>query len=224
MSRLKGALRPRDLGAKAAFVFDLDNTLYPASLTVFDAIGHRMTAFIMRALDLPHAQAFALQEQYHSLYGATVVGLMRHHGVDPFAFMDDVHEVDLSEITPDARLIAALKAYRGRAIVFTNGASSYAARVLARLGVSDYLDAVIALDDIDFIPKPEAVAFVSMARLAQVDPHTAVMFEDSPRNLETAADLGYATVLIGAARPGRGVDFHRPDLHAFLEEVLQPDA
>jgi putative hydrolase of the HAD superfamily len=147
---------------------------------------------------------------------------MRHHGVDPYDFMDTVHDVDLSEIGRDHRLIAALRAFPGRSVVYTNGPADYAARVLARLGVNDLIDAVVALDDVDFIPKPEALGFVSMARLAQVEPHTAVMFEDSARNLETAAHLGYATVLVGSDSPHKRVDFRTSDLQAFLEEVLSP--
>lgn len=213
-------MNPRTLAARPVWVFDLDNTLYPAHLTVFDAIGRRMTAYVMHALQLNHDAALALQERYHDDYGATVVGLVRHHGIDPYDFMDHVHDVDLSEIDVDTRLISALRTFEGRSIVYTNGASSYAARVLGRLGIIDLVDAVIALDDVDFIPKPQALGFVAMARIANISPHDAVMFEDSVRNLETAAHLGYATVLVGAAPRRPSVQFHTPDLHTFLEEVL----
>ncbi|NDC59012.1 MAG: pyrimidine 5'-nucleotidase, partial [Alphaproteobacteria bacterium] len=109
------------LDDRAAWVFDLDNTLYPASLTVYDAIGHRMTAYIQRLAGLADAaEAEVLRERYFELYGATVVGLSRHHACDPDDFMDDVHDVPLDEVQPDpdlARLLAALPARR---FVFTN--------------------------------------------------------------------------------------------------------
>lgn len=221
-ARRENPSRPQDLRAYGAWVFDLDNTLYPAHLTVFDAIGHRMTAFVMRETGLPHAQALALQERYHDDYGATVVGLARHHGVDPLAFIDDVHDVDLSEIAPDARLMHALENFAGRSIVFTNGARSYATRVLQRLGITDLIDGLVAIDDVDFIPKPEALSFVRMMHLSHIDAHDAVMFEDNARNADAAGRLGFATVLVGAAKPLHRVDFHTPDLHAFLEEVMAP--
>lgn len=216
-------LAPAVLAQHGVWVFDLDNTLYPASLTVFDAIGHRMTAHVMRVTGLGHTEALALQEHYHEHYGATVVGLMRHHGVDPWDFMDDVHDVDLGEVQEDARLIAALEAFEGRALVYTNGAASYAQRVLARLGVADLIQQTIALDDIAFLPKPERLSYVGAARLAKFDWAKAVMFEDSPRNLEAAAHFGCATVLIGGAAPRAPVDFHAANLTDFLEEVLFDD-
>lgn len=217
-------MTPASLARRSAWVFDLDNTLYPAHFTVFDAIGARMTAFVQRLTGLPADKALALQEHYHDQFGATVTGLVRHHDIDADAFLDDVHQVDLSEIVPDGRLRALLQAYDGRRVVFTNGAAGYAARVLERLGVADLFHAVIAIDDVELAPKPDAIAFVRMATLAGVDAHDAVMFEDSARNLATARHLGYATVLVTAddAPKAAFVDFKTPSLHDFLEQVLAP--
>jgi putative hydrolase of the HAD superfamily len=185
------------LGGRAAGVFDLDNTLYPASLTVYDAIGERMTAYIARLTGLDAPAALKLRERYFLTYGATVVGLARHHGCDADDFMRDVHDVDLSEIAADpdlARLLAALPA---RLFVFTNGAHAYARRVLERLGIAHLFERVVALEDIDFVPKPDARAFDLMISHARIDPERAVMVEDHARNLAPAAALGFATVLVG---------------------------
>lgn len=179
-----------------------------------------MTAFVMRLTGLPQPQAYALQERYHDDYGATVVGLVRHHGVNAQAFLDEVHDVDLSEIDNDVPLQRLIAAYPGQSVVYTNGAASYAKRVLTRLGVIDQIAAAIAIDDIALVPKPQPESFKKMAAIAGIDLRDSVMFEDSPRNLDTAAAFGCATVLVGAARPTNPVDFHTPHLHEFLHEVL----
>jgi len=212
------------LDDRAAWVFDLDNTLYPASLTVYDAIGHRMTAYIQRLAGLADAaEAEVLRERYFELYGATVVGLSRHHACDPDDFMDDVHDVPLDEVQPDpdlARLLAALPARR---FVFTNGAHAYARRVLERLGIAHLFERVIALDDIDFAPKPDPRAFDPMVAQARIDPARAVMVEDHARNLEPAAALGFTTILVGpaAARAAPAYVHHQvADVRAAIETGL----
>jgi putative hydrolase of the HAD superfamily len=174
----------------------------------------------MRETGLAHDAAYALQERYHDIYGATVVGLVRHHGVNAADFLDDVHAVDLSEIEPDRRLQIALNAYQGRCVVYTNGARGYAQRVLARLGIADRVDATVAIDDVGLVPKPEPAAFAHMAQVAAIDPRASVMFEDSARNLATAKEFGCATVLVGGPATLNPVDFHTPHLHDFLEEAL----
>lgn len=185
------------LADRAAWVFDLDNTLYPAHSTVYDQIGARMTAYVQRLTGLDAAGAAALQEQYFREYGATVVGLARRHACDPEEFMRDVHDVSLDDIAPDPDLARLLAALNARRFVFTNGAHAYARRVLARLGIAHLFERVIALDDIDFAPKPDPRAFDLMVTHARLDPTRAVMVEDHTRNLEPAAALGFATVLIG---------------------------
>ena len=184
------------LGDRSVWVFDLDNTLYPAHLTVYDAIGHRMTAFVQHLTGLDAPAALALQDGYFDQYGATIVGLMRHHACDPQRFMDDVHDVPLDDIAPDPELARLLAHLPARRFVFTNGAHAYARRVLDRLGIAHLFERVIALDDIDFVPKPEPRAFQLMTALARFDPTRAVMVEDHARNLAPAAAMGFATVLV----------------------------
>lgn len=209
------------LAGRDVWVFDLDNTLYPADHEVFDDIGERMTAFIARAVGVDHDAALALRERYFNDYGATVVGLVKHHGVDAAAFLHDVHDVSLDTVDPDpdlGRLIAHLP---GRRIVFTNGGRAYAHRILARLQIETAFDSVFALEDAGLTPKPERLAFERLIAAAAFDPARAVMFEDHLRNLETAADLGFATVLVGAASPPAPYVHHAaPRLHAFLRAVL----
>jgi len=203
------------------WVFDLDNTLYPADHEVFAAIGDRMTAFITRTAGVDWDAALKLREKYFHTYGATVVGLVKHHGIDASDFLRDVHDVPLDTVEPDPELAGLIARLTGRRIVFTNGGRDYAHRILARLGVDKAFDSVFALEDAGLVPKPERAAFERLIAACHVDPLRAVMFEDHLRNLEPAADLGFATVLVGAAAaPAPYVHHAAPRLHAFLRAVL----
>lgn len=216
------------LAGRDQFVFDLDNTLYPAHLSVFDDIGVRMTQFIARTLGCNTAEAERIRDRYHEIYGGTVVGLMRHDGIDPTAFMNDVHDVALGDIRPAPALASAIDSLPGRSVVFTNGASAYAKRVLARLGLEGVFSQVVALDDVGFLPKPEPDSFHRMLDLVGFSAPRCVMFEDSVRNLLTAKQLGMATVLVsfeGPAGPMFGhVDAHTTDLAGWLGTAVDPEA
>lgn len=209
------------LAGRNVWVFDLDNTLYPADHEVFADIGERMTAFIARTADVDRDAALALREKYFNAYGATVVGLVKHHGVDAAEFLRDVHDVSLETVEPDPELAALIARLSGRRIVFTNGGRDYARRILARLGVDTAFDSVFALEDAGLVPKPERAAFERLIETCDFDPLRAVMFEDHLRNLEPAAELGFATVLVGVAAPPAPFVHHAaPRLHAFLRAVL----
>ena len=209
------------LSARDVWVFDLDNTLYPADHTIFDTIGDRMTAYIARHLRVSMADALALRERYHDAYGATVIGLMENHGIDPGDFLDDVHNTPLDGVAPDPALAALIGALPGRRIVFTNGARGYAHRIVAQLGLTGVFERIVALEDVGLIPKPELVAFERFVALCGVDPRRAVMIEDHARNLQAPAAMGFATVLVGVdTAPGPYVQTATPDLHAFLAAIV----
>jgi putative hydrolase of the HAD superfamily len=211
----------RIFSGRDVFVFDLDNTLYPANHDIFIAIGARMTDFIARAAGLPHDEALKLQNRYYELYGATVTGLMRRHGVDPAEFMAYVHDVPLDGVAPDPELAALIGRLPGRRIVFTNGARAYARDIIAHLGMADVFERIVALEDVDWAPKPQRTAFERMAALTSVTPARAVMFEDHLTNLATANAMGMATVLVGHdSPPAPFVDHATSSLHAFLHAAL----
>lgn len=209
------------LTGRDVWVFDLDNTLYPAEHEVFDAIGQRMTAFISRTVGAEWNAALALRETYFNAYGATVVGLVKHHGVDAAAFLHEVHDVSLEAVEPDRELGGLIARLPGRRMVFTNGGREYAHRILARLGIDKAFDTVFALEDTGLVPKPARAAFERLVAACDFAPARAVMFEDHLRNLEPAAELGFATVLVGVAAPPAPYVHHAtPSLHAFLRAVL----
>jgi putative hydrolase of the HAD superfamily len=208
------------------WVFDLDNTLYP-SPAIYDLIGDKMTAYVARATGLGAAEAEQLRDRYFLEYGATVVGLKRHHGVDPHDFMADVHDVPAHVVAPDPELDALIAQLPGRKIVFTNGGGGHAERVVAQIGIAHHFEHLFDLEKAGFVPKPHRGAYEKLVAECGVDPARAVLFEDTMRNLEPAHDLGFATVLIGAVhpepRPGY-VDHWTPDLKLFLRALLAAEA
>jgi len=211
------------LAGRDVWVFDLDNTLYPTDNTIYDQIGERMTAYIARLAGVSHDDALALREKYFNAYGATLVGLVRHHNADPADFLADVHDVSLDVVTPDPELAQLISALPGRRIVFTNGGRAYAHAILDRIGVADAFERVVALEDVGFVPKPEREAFARLIALCDIAPERTTMFEDHARNLETAAEFGFATVLVGAgATIGGVVQYATPRLHPFLRALTAP--
>jgi putative hydrolase of the HAD superfamily len=182
------------------WVFDLDNTLYPAP-TLYDAVGVRMTAYIARALKVDDERATELREHYFHETGATVVGLARDHGVSARDFMLDVHNVDYSVLAPDPELAALIGALPGRKIIFTNGGGGHGQRALAALGLDHVFDAVFDLDAADYAPKPQHEAYARLIEAHAIEAHAAMLVEDTMKNLEPAHNLGFTTALVGPVHP-----------------------
>lgn len=202
------------------WVFDLDNTLYPPSVRLFDQIEVRMTDWVMRSLGVGRAEADRLRAHYWSVHGTTLAGLMREHGIDPGPYLTDVHEIDFSVLAPDPPLRAAIDALRGRKIVYTNGSAPYARQVIAALGLSGLFDAIYGIEEADFHPKPDRAAFERVFDRDGMEPASAAMFEDDPRNLAVPHALGMRTVLV-APRPAPAphIHHHTDDLAGFLARL-----
>lgn len=188
------------------WIFDLDNTLYPATSAVFPQIDARMTLYIMRALKIPAVEAKGLQHAYYRRYGTTLAGLMAVHRIDPEGFLAFVHDVDLAMLAPDADLRAALARLPGRRLVFTNGSGDHASRVLERLGLADLIDGIWDIRKSDYVPKPAVQPYRRLLAAYGVDPARAAYFEDLVRNLVPARRLGLTTVWLSSALPWGGVD------------------
>jgi putative hydrolase of the HAD superfamily len=187
-----------DLRHVDTWIFDLDNTLYPAECELLALCDERMTEFTMRQTGLERVAARELQRRYLHEHGTTLAGLMAFHGVDPHEFLDHAHDIPLDRLTPDPRLQDALSRLPGRRLVFTNGSEKHAGRVLDALGLAGLFDEVFAVDTIgDFIPKPQLQAFSNLMGAHAVVAETSAFFEDTARNLEPAAQLGMTTVLVG---------------------------
>jgi len=180
-----------------AWVFDLDNTLYPADCNLFAQIDRRMGEFIANSFGIPLEDAQTLRETYYYEHGTTLAGLVRLHGVSPDAFLDYVHDIDLSAVTPSPELAAALEALPGRKFIFTNGSRKHAEAVARRLGVAGQFEDICDIHALEYIyPKPKREAYERFSRAHGVVARQAAMFDDLPHNLETAHQLGMTTVLV----------------------------
>ncbi|MCF3973157.1 pyrimidine 5'-nucleotidase [Paracoccus salsus] len=195
-----------------AWIFDLDNTLYPSEMALFPQIEARMTAYVMRLLKVETADADHLRRDYWRRHGTTLAGLMAEHAIDPLAYLSEVHDIDFTRLEPAPELAAAIAALPGRKIVHTNADSRYARKVLDARGL-DLFEAVYGVEETGFHPKPRRAAFEAVIAHAGIDPTRAAFFEDDPRNLEVPHQLGMQTVLVGAGRQGPDAHCGTPDGH-----------
>ncbi|WP_424939265.1 pyrimidine 5'-nucleotidase [Aliiroseovarius sp. S253] len=204
------------------WVFDLDNTLYPPRVRLFDQIEVRMTNWVMDELGVDRAEADRLRNKYWREHGTTLAGLMREHGVDPGPYLHDVHDISFDALEPDHDLANHIKNLPGRKIVYTNGSAPYAEQVLAGRGLSGLFDAVYGVEHADFHPKPERAAFDVVFARDGVKPDIAAMFEDDPRNLAVPHELGMKTVHVAPdPEPADHIHHHTDDLTAFLERLVK---
>ena len=199
------------------WVFDLDNTLYPPAIRLFDQIEVRMTDWVMRELGVGRTEASRLRQHYWDKYGTTLAGLMREHGVEPGPYLTDVHDIDFSVLPADPELAAAVANLPGRKVVYTNGGADYAARVLEARGLTGLFDRVYGIEHAGFLPKPERAAFETVFGLDGLTPGSAAMFEDDPRNLRAPHEMGLRTVHV-AEKPtvALHIHHHTNDLAGFL--------
>ncbi|MDE0779371.1 MAG: pyrimidine 5'-nucleotidase [Alphaproteobacteria bacterium] len=213
------------------WVFDLDNTLYPASCGLMADVSTRMTKFVAECLGLDHDRALIEQKRMFREYGTTLRGLMNDHDVDPTHFMNFVHDVDYSLVAPLPKLNNALRALPGRKVIFTNASTAHAEAVLHRLGIADMFEGIFDVAAADYIPKPNPQPYEAIAKLYDIDPAHAVMLEDIGPNLEPAAQMGMSTVWVRYdimadpywAIPDGNTDYihhETEDLADWLETVL----
>ena len=159
-------------------------------------MDQRIGLYVQQLLNLSPEDARALQKQYFRDHTTTLRGLMINHGVEPGDFLDFVHRIDVSGVQADGRLDAALAALPGRKVIFTNGSTKHAENVLGRLEIGRHFDGVFDIADADFIPKPDHGSYRAMLQRFGIAPQRAAMFDDMPRNLQPAAELGMSTVWI----------------------------
>ncbi|KAJ54229.1 HAD family hydrolase [Actibacterium mucosum KCTC 23349] len=202
------------------WVFDLDNTLYPPHARLFDQIEVRMTRYVMDQLGVEQAEADRLRSDYWAEYGTTLAGLMARHDVDPEPYLNEVHDIDLTHLEHAPDLAGHIARLPGRRIVYTNGSEPYARRVLAARGLDGVFDAVYGIEHADYHPKPDPKAFETVFAKDGVDPASAAMFEDDPRNLRAPHAMGMRTVHVAPAPvPGDHIHHHTDDLTAFVERL-----
>ncbi len=198
------------------WIFDLDNTLYPANCNLFAQIDRRMSAFIQELLGLDPAAARTVQKNLYYEHGTTLSGLMSEHGVHPETFMDFVHDIDLTPVSPAPELGEAIERLNGRKFIFTNGSVRHAENVAGKLGVLDKFDGIFDIAACGYVPKPKPEAFKRFLDFCEGADCKSAMFEDLPHNLEAAHALGIATVLV------RSDYYDHPSQHALRDAESLP--
>jgi putative hydrolase of the HAD superfamily len=207
------------------WIFDLDNTLFDASRHVFPFLHNSMNAYIQAHLDLDETQAAQLRRHYWLRYGATLDGLVRHHGTDPQHFLQSTHQL------PDWRRMVrclpglrdALRRLSGRKIVFTNSPRYYAELVLSRLGLRPHIDAVYSIEHSAYRGKPDIRAFRALLADARLHARRCIMVEDSARNLLPAKRLGMRTAWVSrTARRAAWIDQRAGSVAALLRGRIAP--
>ncbi|MEG3176232.1 pyrimidine 5'-nucleotidase [Sphingomonas sp. RB3P16] len=207
------------------WIFDLDNTLYPSSARLFDQIDARMTGFIADKFAVDLVEARRIQKGYFHAHGTTLAGLMAEHDVDPHAFLDHVHDIEMDVLEENAPLAAAIAKLPGRKLVFTNADTPYASKVLAKLGLGESFEAIHDVHAMDLIPKPQASAYAGLCAAFDLDPATCLFAEDMARNLAPAKAIGMTTLWVdnGSEQTPGGedrsfIDFTCADITAWLHD------
>ena len=220
-----------DLCHVESWIFDLDNSLYPASSDLFALIDIRMGAYIQRLLGVDAVEARRVQKSYFHAHGTTLAGLMATHGIDPHDFLDFVHDIDLARLSADPTLVAALDRLPGRKFIFTNASEDYARRVLDRLGLANAFDGMHDIHAKNYVPKPDPSAYAAICRVHGIDPARALFADDMARNLAPAKALGMTTLWIDngseqgpdLAEPDY-VDYRSDDIASWLAGILETES
>ena len=207
------------LGEIETWIFDLDNTLYPASCRLFDQVQQKMNQYICERLSLSLDEAAELRRSYFRQYGTTLSGLMAVNRIDPHEFLAFVHDIDLACVPADPALVAALGQLRGRKIVHTNGSVRHAERLLDHLGVSDSFSGIIDIVAAEFQPKPALAGYRLLLQRHAVEPRTAIMVEDIARNLAPAAELGMTTAWMSNAADWAAAESDADYIHHIVEDL-----
>ena len=221
-------------GTVNAWVFDLDNTLYPRHTNLFQQVDDRIRAYVQRLLNLDSEQAKHLQKDYYRRYGTTLRGLMEEHGILPDDFLEYVHDIDRTPLTPNPALARTIASLPGRKFILTNGSRRHAEKVAERLGFTDEFEDIFDIVHSELMPKPDRKAYDRFIAATGVAPVNAAMFEDLSRNLVVPKALGMRTVLVVPAgtrevvqdawefegREDDHIDYVTANLGKFLEDLL----
>lgn len=182
------------------WLFDLDNTLHDAGHASFPGLHERMTGYMVEHLGIAENEAHALRQRYWKRYGATLLGLVRHHGVKASHFLHQTHLLPGLEerVRSQAPDLAALARLRGRKLLLTNAPANYTARVLGVLGIGAVFDAIVTIEDMwmfgQLRPKPDARMLRRLAAQLRVHPARCVLVEDTLEHQKAAHRVGMRTV------------------------------
>jgi putative hydrolase of the HAD superfamily len=188
--------RPRGFEHVETWIFDLDNTLYPHNVNLWQQVDERIRDYIADFLKVTHEEAFRLQKDYYKRYGTSMRGMMTEHGMRSDDFLDFVHQIDHSPLEPNPALGDAIEKLPGRKVILTNGTRRHADAVLARLGIERHFQDVFDIIAAKLEPKPSPQTYDRFLEALKIEAATAAMFEDLAQNLAVPHALGMTTVLV----------------------------
>jgi putative hydrolase of the HAD superfamily len=187
--------------AGRTWLFDLDNTLHNATPHIFPHINRSMRQYIERHLGVDESEATRIRQDYWIRYGATLRGLMRHHGTDPKHFLWETHQFpDLRRMLDfEKPMLHILRKLPGKKILFSNAPRHYTDAILEMTGLGRYFSATYTVENLRFQPKPMLAGFRTLLRAEHLDPKHCIMVEDSLPNLISAKKLGMKTVWVSTS-------------------------
>lgn len=234
MTAKTNAPAPRAFAHVETWVFDLDNTLYPREINLWQQVDVRIRDYVAQFLNVPTEEAYRIQKDYYLRYGTTMRGMMEEHAMDHGAYLDFVHAIDHSALEPNPALGHAIAALPGRKLILTNGTVAHAEAVLKRLDIDTHFEGIFDIVAGELEPKPAPQTYDKFLARHGVDPKRAAMFEDLARNLEVPHLLGMKTVFVvpkgddmagrqtweAEGRDDAHVDYVTDDLTAFLKQIV----
>jgi putative hydrolase of the HAD superfamily len=181
---------------KTTWLFDLDNTLYSPKLNIFKQIDLRMKSFISQKLKISEDEAFYIQKKFYTKYGTTLYGLTKHYQIDPEEFLGFVHDIDLCYLKKSKNLCEKIKDLPGKKIVYTNGDSDYAQKILNALGIKNLFFDIFDIRKANYLPKPMTCSLGRLLRTYHLNPFEVAYFDDLEKNLKSAYLKGITTIHI----------------------------
>ena len=178
------------------WIFDLDNTLYSADSGIFQQVHKLMGQFIVERLNVNINEAKNIQRKYYKKHGTTLRGLMDHHGIDPDSFLEEVHKLDYSIVSPNLKLAKDLENLNGKKFIFTNANKKHADSILDKLQIANLFEGIFDIKMANYIPKPEIQTYEKLIETYNINPNKTIMFDDIAKNLVPASKIGFTTVWI----------------------------
>ena len=210
------------------WVFDLDNTLYSADSGIFQQVHKLMGKFIVEHLNVNINEAKNIQRKYYKKHGTTLKGLMDHHGIDPDSFLEEVHKLDYSIVSPNLKLAKNLKNLNGKKFIFTNANKKHADSILDKLQIANLFEGIFDIKMANYIPKPEIQTYEKLIETYNINPNKTIMFDDIAKNLVPASKKGFTTVWIDVghenfsddiASSKKYLDYQTKDLSNWLSNI-----
>ena len=178
------------------WIFDLDNTLYSADSGIFQQVHKLMGKFIVEHLNVDINEAKVIQRKYYKKHGTTLRGLMDNHGIDPDSFLEEVHKLDYSIVSPNLKLAKNLENLNGKKFIFTNANKKHADIILDKLQITNLFEGIFDIKMANYIPKPEIQTYEKLIETYNINPSKTIMFDDIAKNLVPASKIGFTTVWI----------------------------